>query len=190
MSSTVGSRLALLAFVIMLLAACGGGGGTAVRTAEQIAVQRFDDAVALTAKALGKTTTEVAAGIKGKLPAATLDDLVAQAERTAARTAQLERLAAQEAQAAQRQRAMVDTIYGATCEWIDGADELASAPEDQRWARFQVILVEKLVEHTFTTEESDVMALIEDIQELWASVSDNSTRALPDIALDLGCFAS
>jgi hypothetical protein len=185
MPRNAGWRVVFFVGLILLLAACGKS-GPAARTA----AQRLDDAVALIAKALGKSTTEVRTGIKSKLPAATVDDLAAQAERTAARTAEIERLAARDAQAAARKQAMIDTLYGATCDYIDIADELASTPPEQRWPKFEAILVQKLAEHQFNTEQSSVEAPSKDVHDLWDSVSNNSTRPLSDIATDLACFAS
>jgi hypothetical protein len=185
MPRTAGSRVAFFVCLILLLAACGESGPVA-----RTAAQRLDDAVALIAKALGKSTTEVRTGIDRKLPGATVDELAAQAERTAAKTAEMERLAAREAQAAEREQAMIDTIYGATCDYIEIADELASTPPEQRWPKFEAMLAQKLAEHAFDSGQANVQALSKDVLEFWDSVSNNSTRPMSDIATDLACFAS
>ncbi len=185
MPRAAGSRLIVVACVVLLLGACGGGGGSVTRTA----AQRFDDAVALIAKAFGKSTGEVRAGFETKLPAATIDDLAIQAERTAVRAADLERIAAQRAQDARRQ-AMMETLYGATCDYIEIADELAATPSEDRWPRFEAILVEKLAEHQLDTGSASVTALSEDVADLLNILTSNSTRPVADVAVDLACFPS
>ena len=193
MPKTAASPLVLVACAAMLLAAACGEAAPIARTA----AQRIDEAVALIAKTLGKDAGEVRTGIRIRLPVgATDEEFAVQAERTAAKTAAMQRLAEEEAAriaAREAQQARLqeeaDTIYGATCDWLDIADEMASQPGDQRVQAFQEILVKKLAAHAFKTDQENMNTLRDEVQSLINSTS-SPDRSPAEIATDLACFAS
>src|SRR3954451_23057771 len=83
----------LLIALCIALGACSGGGGTAAKSA----AQRLSEAAAKIGAAFGRTAPEIETGIRVKMPNATIDELAAQAERSAAQAAQHEAIAVRQA---------------------------------------------------------------------------------------------